>query len=274
MKQAGVVMKNILFLHGFFASGQCEMAKALTETFEGKAEVLTPDLPIHPLEALALIHEICDHEKPDLIVANSNGSFLGQIIAPIVGVPALLGNPHLEMTTFLSSRFGEHQFKAPRKDGIQDFVIDQALIDEFAEVQKHQFDFISPYYAEKVWGLFGENDTMAHFEPLFSKYYTHIYHFPGGHTPTAEEVKTYYAPLAEEMLQTFRRPEVRYFRHFKGGEYKFVYSAFDSETKDRMVVYQALYGEMDFWVRPERMFFERITRNGETFNRFTEISEL
>ena len=39
-------------LHGFFASGQCVPAVALKEALEGKAEVLTPDLPMHPKEAI------------------------------------------------------------------------------------------------------------------------------------------------------------------------------------------------------------------------------
>lgn len=38
-----------------------------------------------------------------------------------------------------------------------------------------------------------------------------------------------------------------------------------------MVVYQALYGEQNYWVRPEKMFFEKVTRDGKTFSRFTEI---
>jgi hypothetical protein len=40
-----------------------------------------------------------------------------------------------------------------------------------------------------------------------------------------------------------------------------------------MVVYQALYGEQQYWVRSEKMFFERITRDGHTFSRFTEIDK-
>ena len=47
-----IMMKKILFLHGFFASGGCAMAGALREAFAGRAEVLTPDLPLHPGEAL------------------------------------------------------------------------------------------------------------------------------------------------------------------------------------------------------------------------------
>ena len=193
-------MKKILFLHGFFASGSCIPAIALHEAFEGRVRVITPDLPIHPKDALIFIHQLCEKEKPDLLVGNSNGSFLAQIIAPIVGIPALLGNPHLEMTEFLKPRIGEHQYKSPRTDGKQDFVIDEALISEFEELQKEQFKNVTPYWKDKIWGIFGEQDTLAHYKPLFLKYYTNAYSFPGGHTPTEEEVKTWYVPLIEKML--------------------------------------------------------------------------
>lgn len=199
-------MKKILFLHGFFASGQCVPALTLREAFEGKAEVLTPDLPMHPKEALEYIRRLCEQEKPDLLVGNSCGAFLAQMIVPVAGIPALLGNPHLEMTEFLKPRMGKHEYKSPRKDGRQEFVIDEELIREFEEVQKVQFDNCNPYWKDKVWGLFGEQDTLAHYEPLFLEHYTSAFHFPGGHTPTAEEVKKWYAPLAEKMLMTIKRP--------------------------------------------------------------------
>lgn len=88
---------------------------------------------------------------------------------------------------------------------------------------------------------------------------------------TEHEVKTWYAPLAQKILMEYSMKEERIFRHFKGGIYKYIHSAFDSETQERMVVYQALYGEMTYWGRPEKMFFEKVTRDGRTFSRFTEI---
>ena len=193
-------MKKILFLHGFFASGQCVPAVALREAFEGRAEVLTPDLPIHPNMALELIRNICDWEHPDLLVGNSCGSFYAQMLAPIVGIPALLGNPHFQMTAFLGERIGTHEYKSPRKDGNQHFVIDEPLIQEFAELEATQFHYCNPLFKDKVWGLFGEQDTLAHFEPLFLEHYNLSFHFPGAHTPTAEEVRTWYVPLIEKML--------------------------------------------------------------------------
>ena len=192
-------MKKILFLHGFFASGQCVPAQALRESFMGRAEVLTPDLPMHPKEALRFVRELIDREKPDLLIGNSCGSFYAQMLAPVVGIPALLGNPHFQMTEFLKQRIGAHQYKSPRKDGNQDFIIDEALIEEFAELEAIQFNS-NPCNKDRIWGLFGEQDTLAHFEPLFLKHYSKSFHFPGGHTPTAEEVRTWYVPLAEKLL--------------------------------------------------------------------------
>jgi hypothetical protein len=53
--------------------------------------------------------------------------------------------------------------------------------------------------------------------------------------------------------------------------YKLIHTAYDSETQERMVVYQAQYGAKSYWVRPEKMFFENVTRDGKTFSRFVEI---
>ncbi len=65
----------------------------------------------------------------------------------------------------------------------------------------------------------------------------------------------------------------RYYRHFKGGVYRFVGIAKDSETQEEMVVYQAVYGEHQMWVRPKEMFFGKVERDGRVMDRFTELGE-
>lgn len=267
--------KKILFLHGVFASGQCILALTLREAFDGKIQVLSPDLPVHPQMAMELIRTICDEEHPDLLVGNSCGSFYAQMVAPIIGVPALLGNPHFQMTEFLKQRIGKHEYKSPRKDGNQQFVIDDKLITEFAKLESVQFDYCNPYYKDRIWGLFGEQDTLARYEPIFLEHYNQSFHFPGGHTPTVEEIRTWYIPLIEKMLMDYPLPEdrTRIFQHFKGGKYRYIRTAFDSETKERMVIYQALYDDKRYWIRPEKMFFESIVREGHKFTRFTEIAK-
>lgn len=190
----------VLFLHGFFASGSCIPAQSLRESFRGEADVLSPDLPLHPEQSLRFIRQLCLDRRPAVIVGNSAGSFLAQQIAVELGIPALLGNPYFMMTEFLEPRRGLQKYKASRADGKQDFVIDQTLIDEFARLQEHQFDAVTPQQQERVVGLFGTHDTLAHFEPLFLQHYTHALHFPGAHTPTAEEVAEYYVPAARKLM--------------------------------------------------------------------------
>lgn len=61
------------------------------------------------------------------------------------------------------------------------------------------------------------------------------------------------------------------YRHFKGMEYEVIAIARHSETLEEMVVYRALYGDGDVWVRPVAMWQERVVREGKDLPRFTYI---
>lgn len=63
------------------------------------------------------------------------------------------------------------------------------------------------------------------------------------------------------------------YRHFKGGEYEVLHIARHSETEEPLVVYRALYGDGDVWVRPLSMWNESVEYNGEKILRFTYIGE-
>ena len=58
------------------------------------------------------------------------------------------------------------------------------------------------------------------------------------------------------------------FVHFKGGHYRLIGYAKDSETLEPMCVYEALYGEGGLWVRPASMFFEHVDKSGYSGPRF------
>lgn len=63
------------------------------------------------------------------------------------------------------------------------------------------------------------------------------------------------------------------YRHFKGNEYCVLHIARHSETLEEYVVYQALYGEREIWVRPAAMWNETIERDGKIIQRFEYIGE-
>lgn len=68
-------------------------------------------------------------------------------------------------------------------------------------------------------------------------------------------------------------PPGRY-RHYKGRDYAVVGLARHSETEEWLVVYQALYGERGWWVRPYRMFVEHVDVVGEQRPRFRYVGPM
>ena len=63
------------------------------------------------------------------------------------------------------------------------------------------------------------------------------------------------------------------YRHFKGNDYEVLHLAKDSETLETLVVYKALYGAGEIWVRPLKMFTETVEKDGKSQPRFRYLGE-
>lgn len=63
------------------------------------------------------------------------------------------------------------------------------------------------------------------------------------------------------------------YKHFKGVDYEVIDVAKHSETLEEYVIYRALYGEQDLWIRPASMFLDIKEVNGESVPRFILIEE-
>ena len=73
------------------------------------------------------------------------------------------------------------------------------------------------------------------------------------------------------MIEDYKDLIGHEFRHFKGNRYRLEGCAKDSETLEEMVIYRALYGEHGLWVRPAKIFFETIERDGKRMKRFEMV---
>ena len=88
----------------------------------------------------------------------------------------------------------------------------------------------------------------------------------GGEYPNAQE------KVWKKMLRERNMTKERYFKHFRGGKYKLIGFGKDSETQEDVVIYQALYGAGQIWVRPYNIFFSKaIDEDGIEVDRFKEI---
>lgn len=61
------------------------------------------------------------------------------------------------------------------------------------------------------------------------------------------------------------------YRHYKGKEYEVIGVARHSETLEELIVYRALYGSGELWVRPLNMFLAQVEVDGHKIPRFTAV---
>ncbi len=85
-------MYKILYLHGFASCGEGNKSLLLKAYF-GEDNVIAPDLPPSPVDALALIEEILGSTKINCLIGSSLGGYYATILAEKYHMKAILLNP-------------------------------------------------------------------------------------------------------------------------------------------------------------------------------------
>ena len=63
------------------------------------------------------------------------------------------------------------------------------------------------------------------------------------------------------------------YRHYKNKDYYVIGCARHTESGEQLVVYRALYGEQELWVRPKDMFLESVVVDGLELPRFRYVGD-
>lgn len=172
--------KKILYVHGFSSSGQSGTVVKIREMLPGTT-VVAPDLPLHPAEAMDLLHHTCETENPDLIIGTSMGGMYAEML---YGYDRILVNPAFQMgdTMLKHGMLGKNTFLNPRQDGIQEFIVTKALVEEYKEITAKCFAGVTEEESrDRVYGLFGDEDPVVHTRDLFSQHYRNAISFHGEH---------------------------------------------------------------------------------------------
>lgn len=64
------------------------------------------------------------------------------------------------------------------------------------------------------------------------------------------------------------------YEHYKGKRYEVLGVGKHSETLEEFVVYRALYGDRDIWIRPLEMFLEEVEVDGIKTPRFKYLGAI
>lgn len=185
---------KVLFIHGLASSGAYKMASSLRILLKG-SEVIAPDVPIEPGDALNLLKGICRDESPDLIVGLSLGGFWAQKLR---GYRKILVNPDFHISRLLRTMTGEREYLSPRRDGALTFTVTDALCDEYARLESVEFDGLASEEVALSTGMFADRDEMVNCKDEFEAYYPgRSRSYPGTHLPNYPEIKKYILPVIE-----------------------------------------------------------------------------
>lgn len=172
-------MNTILYLHGFASSGSSGTVRMMRSLIPG-TEIIAPDIPVSPVEAVPFLKELVSECHPDLIVGTSMGAMYAELLK---GCYRILVNPafNLAETILRNNGLGRREFRSPRKDGQKDFLVTKGMLEEFREVSSHCFEDITEEERKYVYALFGTRDTLVDTYDLTRSHYPNCIHFEGEH---------------------------------------------------------------------------------------------
>lgn len=196
---------KVLYLHGFASSGASGTVELLRREFWGRDErdrlqVVAPDIPVDPQEALPMLKALVAKEDPILVVGTSMGAMYAQQLR---GVTRICVNPSFGISKLYSLlHVGKYKWLSPRKDGAREFHVYKETIEHFAEMEAHQFDGITDDDRSLCFGFFADADEIAPGNrPLFERHYpgqSRVY--SGGHRLNDTAVKEVLLPFIRGLL--------------------------------------------------------------------------
>lgn len=121
------------------------------------------------------------------------------------------------MGNTMSSMTGRQEFQNPRKDGVQELMVNKGLIKEYKDITTLCFQNVTPEEQERVYGLFGDKDPVVHTFDLFHQHYPKAIRFHGEHR------------LIDKVAFHYLSPVIRWIDDKQNGkERPIVYIAFDA----------------------------------------------
>ena len=149
-----------LYIHGLGSGAKSGTKSSLAHYLDG-FEWLVPELPLEPLEAMAILADYVKVFSPSLIAGTSLGGFLLLFLdAPLATKVAINPTYNVE-TTLRRFGYGRHPFLCQRQDGATEFSIDEPLVKRYMALREQN----APLPSARMIAFFSSNDELVGREP-------------------------------------------------------------------------------------------------------------
>lgn len=149
-----------LYIHGM-GSGAKSGTKSSLGHYLDRYEWLSPELPVEPAEAMAILDDYVKVFNPALIAGTSlGGLYLMYLDAPDAVKVAINPTYNIE-TTLRRIGYGKHKYHCEREDGATEYTIDEPLVKRYMAVR----DGREPVASKRMVALFSTDDELVGREP-------------------------------------------------------------------------------------------------------------
>ncbi len=149
-----------LYVHGMGSGAKSGTKSSLGHYLDGY-EWLSPELPVEPAEAMAILEDYVKVFSPELIAGTSlGGLYLLYLDAPEATKVAINPTYNIE-TTLRRIGYGKHPFHCEREDGATEYTIDEPLVKRYMSVR----DDHTPVPSKHMVALFSTDDELVGREP-------------------------------------------------------------------------------------------------------------
>ena len=194
--------KTIVYFHGYGSSSQSNSAKYLAEMMP-EYNVIAPDIPVDPAEALPFLKDYCSSHHADLVIGTSMGGMYAMQMTQCLRICV---NPALHLSQVKDVlQVGTFERFQPTADGQTHFTITEEIIDHFKEMEQNLFvhetnesRFESRF---DCWGFFADGDTLVNCKDEFAQHFTHVEDFHGEHRMNESVIHDVIIPAAKRILK-------------------------------------------------------------------------
>lgn len=121
----------MMYVHGFMSGANGAKQKQLQDHFEGRYRVIAPELDADPDKSLAILNEIIERERPEIIIGTSLGGWM-TLMCDSNDAKLVIVNPSTEPQITLARWLEEPQeYFCKRLDGVQTYTLTQEVLGKY-----------------------------------------------------------------------------------------------------------------------------------------------